>query len=508
MDTKPQSKPPAYFQPAALARSGIHFVYAKLVRPKAETEDGRRREHILNIILVGFLALLSFFEVILLHGIYSAGSSFRGQSFLTFNAIVGLFVGLLVLSRKGYVRAAAYTLIALFILAASLGAYQWGINLPSSILMYVFAIVSAGILVSNRFAIITAALASVIVTALPILHSSELIQIDREWVKTPPQIADAIKDVVFFFAFVLIAWLSNRDTERSLIRARKSEAELKEERDSLEIKVQKRTAEIQRLQAEKISHMYRFVEFGRLSAGLFHDLINPLHSLALNMQSIDTSKKISSENLGEIKDEIDRSIDASRRMERYIVVLRKHLQTADHKEVFVINDNIEDALTIFNHKALKAGVELRFFASDKIAVENNPLKLQQVIGNLISNAIDSYATCDKRDKTVEIRLAHAKNQAVISVKDNGCGIPKQLLDKIFDPFFTTKAANKGMGIGLSTTKDIVEKYFNGTISIQGAEGKGSTFTVSFPLKSHHENGDSGDRQGASGHNQVHPKKPV
>jgi signal transduction histidine kinase len=83
-------------------------------------------------------------------------------------------------------------------------------------------------------------------------------------------------------------------------------------------------------------------------------------------------------------------------------------------------------------------------------------------------------------RVVSVRLASKKGEITIIVRDHGCGISQAVIDKIFDPFFTTKERHRGMGIGLSNTKDIVTKDFKGTIKVKSTEGEGSNFTIAFP----------------------------
>ena len=111
-----------------------------------------------------------------------------------------------------------------------------------------------------------------------------------------------------------------------------------------------------------------------------------------------------------------------------------------------------------------------------------------MILNLINNAF--YAT-QQRQKTagqdykptVEVKTQVSDGQALISVKDNGIGIPESIKDKILQPFFTTKPTGEGTGLGLSLSYDIVVKSHGGNILINSSEGNGSEFIINLPLKS-------------------------
>jgi two-component system NtrC family sensor kinase len=104
-------------------------------------------------------------------------------------------------------------------------------------------------------------------------------------------------------------------------------------------------------------------------------------------------------------------------------------------------------------------------------------QLKQVLMNLVINAL--HATAAVKDPILEVAVNRRDNSVWITVRDNGTGIPEEILGRIFDPFFTTKSPNKGSGLGLSICSSIARKY-GGDISVESEPGKGASFTVSFP----------------------------
>lgn len=183
-----------------------------------------------------------------------------------------------------------------------------------------------------------------------------------------------------------------------------------------------------------------------------------------------------------IKENLELTLNASKKMERFISAVKRQIRVEDFKEMFVLNAVIEDVIILFQHKAMKAGVHTIFEAKIKIYSYQNPLRFQQVIGNLISNAIDAYeGTSPTLHKKVQITLSLDQNNAIIKVKDWGKGIAKEHLQEIYTTFFTTKSRHDGMGLGLSTAKRIVEKDLRGSISVESQIGVGTLFTITFPL---------------------------
>lgn len=250
--------------------------------------------------------------------------------------------------------------------------------------------------------------------------------------------------------------------------------ELRKLNHRLKSQVEVKTKELQQSQFEKISHLYRFAEFGRLSSGLFHDLINPLTALTLNLESIQNSKK---EELCEMKINLAQAINLARRMDDFIGAVKKQLIRQDEKRSFVVDEEIAHSLDVLTHKAKRNNVRFEQEIEKRIYLYGNPIKFNQVVMNLISNAIDSYDGLEKEDKVVKIILRLIGEVVELCVKDYGSGIQPSFKDKIFDPFFTTKDYNKGIGIGLSSTKNIIENEFAGLISVKSEIDKGSEFVV-------------------------------
>jgi C4-dicarboxylate-specific signal transduction histidine kinase len=107
--------------------------------------------------------------------------------------------------------------------------------------------------------------------------------------------------------------------------------------------------------------------------------------------------------------------------------------------------------------------------------------LNQVITNLISNAIDAYEPETPNKREISVCVKKKRNAAEIIVQDFGSGIKKEFLSLIFQPFFTTKNFEKGIGIGLSICKDIIEKDFKGKITVTSQLHAGTLFVIAVPL---------------------------
>jgi C4-dicarboxylate-specific signal transduction histidine kinase len=388
------------------------------------------------------------------------------------------FISLYFLSRKGFFLTASYCLLTIFFLLVTYEIYNWGADLPSGLLTYVLVIVMAGVLISTRFAFIATIIISLTLATVGYLQINNIINLNAYWKNDFVSMADFIVFVVIFLIIATVSWLSNREIEKSLIRARRSETELKKERDSLEVTDEKRTQQLKDEQSDKIAQLYRFAEFGRLSAGVFHDLVNPLTAVSLNMEKVkaEYGKEVAT---SEAKMSIDRAVLAAKKMENFVVAVRKQLAREENNTRFSLNEEIGHVVGILSHKAQKAHVTLHFSAAHITTLFGDAAKFNQVVLNLIANAIESYVSTEQDDPTrkVDIALTEKGDVILLSIKDFGIGIVPENIEKIFDPFFTTKIDGQGIGIGLSLSKRIVEKDFHGSIDVKSKVGEGTVFTI-------------------------------
>ncbi len=459
----------------------------KLIAAKSEDEDLRRKEFILNILLSISIFLFTAASIVSAIASIAHPKSYEHDSIstVTIFAILSFFILLYFLSRKGFFHIASYFLIAVLFLFASYMGFRWGVDLPVEILFYSMIIVMSGILISARFAFIVTFGVSAMIITVGHLHNLNIFEVNRYWSSEMWRTTDMAIASILFFAIATVSWLSNREIEKSLARARRAEADLKKERDSLEITVEQKTKELRETEMDKMAQLYRFAEFGRLSAGLFHDLMNPLNAVSLNMEKV----KSREENLpaqsdknavSESKAYLDRAISAAKNMEDFIVAVRKQISKQADKTLFSLTEETKQVVNVLSYKALKANVKITFSSSDDIETMGDAVKFNQVALNLIVNAIDAYLpiSVDSEKREAIISLQEENGMINFIVKDYGIGIPKENIGKIFEPFFTTK--NYGMGIGLSMVKRIIEKDFNGTIKVESAVNIGTMFTIKFP----------------------------
>ena len=457
----------------------------KFLAPKSSDEDSKRREFILNVLLLSVIALFFIATLVdIFVAIYRPLSYARDSlSVLYVFGTLALFCLLYFLSKKGFAKISAHIFIFLFTALAVLMGIKWGVDVNASLLLYALSIVMAGILINTRLAFILTIFIAVTMTGTHYFQNAGVISVNNYWRNESWKESDTIMTVVIFFSVAVVSWLSNREIEKSLTRARESEKLLKKERDMLEVTVVERTKKLREAEAEKISQLYRFAEFGRLSSGLFHDLINPLNAISLNMEKVKGEKEKSGD-ITKTRVYLDHAISASKKMESFIGAIKKQIAKEKESRIFSLRENTRQVMDILSYKAHLAKVIINFVANDEFLIFGEEVKWRQEALNLISNAIDSYDEIKRESfkKEVEVSLKEKDEKIVFTIADHGEGIKEEHILKIFEPFFSTKPSQetKGTGIGLSMTKNIVEKNFRGEISVKSNRAIGTIFSVIIP----------------------------
>jgi signal transduction histidine kinase len=182
--------------------------------------------------------------------------------------------------------------------------------------------------------------------------------------------------------------------------------------------------------------------------------------------------------LGNIQGLLHRSRDGLKRIQQIVGHLRlfAHLDEGDVNEAD-LNDGIESTAAIIVGHARKRQVRLAMDLGPLPPVTCNAARINQVVMNLLTNAIDA---CSEGGQ-VSIRTHKTEQGVAIEVSDTGCGIPPEVRDRIFDPFFTTKPVGQGTGLGLSISYGIIKDH-GGAIEVRSEPGHGAQFVVSLPLR--------------------------
>lgn len=453
--------------------------FFRFLQSKHPSEDIRRRENILNILLFATIALFSIAISGDIVGIIVFGSDFATHNTMPLSYLLpafGTLVLLFILSKKGYSLIASYVFSGLLFILSIYLLSTWGGDVPVGLLFTILTIVISGIVINSKTGLITAILAACSVVTITVLHTTGMIPISDYWRQETLEPFEAGVIGAMLLIVAVVTWLSNKEIDKSLKRARKSEAELKEERDLLEIRMKERTDELHRVELEKMSDILRFAEFGKLSSGIFHDLFNPLTAIVLNIENM----KKSNMDIRPFEHDLEKAMKAAHRMQDLISATKKHIASQDTEEQFNPRMEIEDTINILQYHAHKKRVRVSFDSKQHTCViVGNPAKFNQIVSNITINAIEAFPETEHEEERREIRieLICESNKIILVISDTGPGIHEDIRKRIFDPFFSTKSNKEGSGIGLSIVKNIVEQDFNGTISVKSNSGSGTTFII-------------------------------
>ena len=224
---------------------------------------------------------------------------------------------------------------------------------------------------------------------------------------------------------------------------------------------------------EEVKRQERQAMFGRVAAGLVHDLSHPIQNIG-NSTRLLMRDDIDAESRDQFRRTIERELQT---LKRFMDDLR-HVVKPKPIERFAmdINGSVAEIAESMRAEGDRNGVTLDAqYASGPLVIEGDRFALGRVYRNLITNAIQATEPGGR----VTIATSRIGDQVEISVADTGSGIPPERLEAIFDDFVTTK--RRGLGLGLAITKRIVEQL-NGTIGVQSEVGRGTAFTLRFPVR--------------------------
>jgi two-component system NtrC family sensor kinase len=225
----------------------------------------------------------------------------------------------------------------------------------------------------------------------------------------------------------------------------------------------------QLIQSEKLAAV------GELTAGIVHDVKNPLaviKGLAEELQEEEGLSSYASQQLATVRDSAAR---ASQIVSDLLKFARQSTPTMRRQN---INETIRASVRLTDYLIRKGKVELSLdLLPDPIMVFYDATQIEQVLVNLIRNSIQAMSDGGR----IQIVSKMAENAVAIQVKDTGVGIPEENLRRIFDPFFTTKLEGEGTGLGLSVSYGIITRH-HGQIDVASKVGKGTVFTIRLPLE--------------------------
>ncbi len=233
----------------------------------------------------------------------------------------------------------------------------------------------------------------------------------------------------------------------------------------------------------------KMASLGKLAAGVAHEINNPLMLIRENagwirdlLEDEDPKKMQNHTDMQKAAVKVEQHVDRARDITHRLLGFARRMDPSS--ESLPVNPIVDQAIAFLSNEAGYRGIEIaRDFCKEELRVSTEVGRLQQVILNVIDNAIDALASSQRTEKgRILVSTSRCEDMAVVTICDNGPGIPPDKLKDIFDPFFTTKAPGEGTGLGLSICWSIMEGL-GGSIAAENHPEGGALFTISLPISS-------------------------
>lgn len=259
-------------------------------------------------------------------------------------------------------------------------------------------------------------------------------------------------------------------------------AELARAKDTLEAEVVRRTDELMAT-TQKVAHLNRVASMTELASSLAHELSQPLHGILSNAQAAQRLLQKSPPNVTVALEALADIVNDDRRAGAIIQRIRSMLKKGPaHTEPEDLNELASEVMRLVANEAMLRGATLRLDLSPGLSlVRGDRIQLQQVVLNLVVNALDAVAEQPPDKRRVIVRTqAQSNDRVLLAVEDSGKGIASVDLERVFEAFHTTK--DKGLGVGLAISRSIVESH-GGRLWAENNAGEGATFRCSLPTSS-------------------------
>lgn len=275
-----------------------------------------------------------------------------------------------------------------------------------------------------------------------------------------------------------------------IVRARvQTQINLKQKTDVIE-KLNRNLSERVRQEVEKnreqerlLMHQSRFVQMGEMLSMIAHQWRQPLNSVSLAAINLTTASELGVLNAETVRQQASFIQELTRRMSETIDDFTDFFKPDRHAETFYLQEVFERVRTIANAQLKAHSIDLQVDLTPE--VQEHPLlgrknELAHVFLNLVTNARDAFEEKAISQGLIMIRAYLQTTRLIIQVSDNAGGIAPEALDRLFDPYFTTKPQGKGTGIGLYMCRTIIERNYQGDITVKN-QPEGATFTLRLPL---------------------------
>ena len=215
----------------------------------------------------------------------------------------------------------------------------------------------------------------------------------------------------------------------------------------------------------------RLATVGEMMGNISHQWKQPLNNIGLLVLNIDNTFRKGKLTLEYLEDKVDAIEDTIEYMSQTIEDFSDYLNPTRQKNKFYLSDSVEKAMELTMPSLNKSKVDIIFYDEDDYEFYGRKNELTQVLIILINNAREALLKdSNNTDKLIKISLEKIDTNFILTIQDNGLGIPTHLFNKIFEPYFSTNEQTKGRGLGLYMSKKIIVERFNGKIEVFNDNG--------------------------------------
>ena len=246
------------------------------------------------------------------------------------------------------------------------------------------------------------------------------------------------------------------------------------------VRAQEQSEKLRQLESD-LAHMHRLSIMGELTASLAHEILHPIATARNNARAATRFLEMNPPDLGEVREALGCIVRDADRAKDIVGRIRDHVKKAPpRKDRFDLNEAIDEVIVMVRSAIVRNKVSVRtdFSRQNSIPVEGDRVQLQQVVLNLILNAVEAMSSEEEGARELSIRTEQSQTGGVlVEVRDSGPGIDREHLERVFEPFYTTKTS--GVGMGLAICRSIIVAH-GGRLWVDVNEPRGAVFQFTLP----------------------------
>lgn len=290
----------------------------------------------------------------------------------------------------------------------------------------------------------------------------------RSWLVT------GLLSILASTALILTQFRHSRRIGAALRRSEAEEVQLRQANERLAVEIEERKTAERRLQRTKdeLERASRLAALGQLSASVTHELGQPIAAMRNHLAAAEFNPREPERVLPKLGGLVDRMEGITRQLKFFARTEGEAFEQVDLAQA------MRAALALVDANIKASDIQLSFECTDRVVVWGNQLRLEQVMTNVLRNAVDSMEDSD--DRRLKIAIGQAAGHGWFTVADTGHGLGDATLADIQEPFVTTRESGRGMGLGLAISTNIVTEH-NGQITAENTAQGGAEFRVDLPL---------------------------